>query len=348
MNQQRRGRSVFVGSVLAVVLAAGSAIAQPENAPPLRGPRVERDADQGTQRFTRGQRPGEARAGDQPVLPPQALARLIRVLDSDAVEPELRLTQEQKDRIAAIHAAHAEAASKYINEHRAEIVQHLRDAGQEQLATRIENAEGLDMQGFDRVNERLRESFRGGDRPVRRRAQGENGDAMMEPPALTDKQREALRGLAEIRRQGPGADLQRELGGVLTEAQRNWVRARMERLASDRPGFLENRPDQMQPGAPGAEGVRRPDGQPPRRGRLNDRPDGELMPMPMSPPPEAGKVVVRSPRLARILENMSPEEQERLAEMIEQIRNRRGGQGGQPRRAPDMDSVNVPPPDGSM
>lgn len=123
-------------------------------------------------------------------------------------------------------------------------------------------------------------------------------------PELTDEQRTALRRLGQIRREAPGTEFQNELLEVLTRAQRQYVTEKMEDLAGRRP-----------------------------RAQADD--------MMAAPPADSP---VKSDRLARLLVDMSPEEQDMLADTIERMRERRQDRRGRPKPAPEPDSLDIPPP----
>ncbi|MCW5754813.1 MAG: hypothetical protein KIT24_08935 [Phycisphaeraceae bacterium] len=325
MRAHRYSRVLGVGAVAALLFSAGAV--QPEE-PPLRGPRVERGAEEGTGRFVRGQRPDQpAEAG---VLGGPAIVRLVRVLGSEQVDASLRLTEEQRDRIQEVMRSHAAAGAAYVGERRGEIVKLLRDAGHEVLASRVERAEGIDLQVLDRLSEELRGRARG----PQLRLRGEEGISEGRMAEMSEAQRQAIRGLMRIRREGPAADLQRDVADILTQAQRDWMRDRLAEASGG--GGLMPRPapppaDMREP-MPGQSGAPRVGG---------GRP---------GPAPRDAAPVVRSERLSRLLEGMTVEEQERLADVIERMRlrpNAPAGRGGE-RPRPSMEDVNVPRPGGSQ
>lgn len=124
-----------------------------------------------------------------------------------------------------------------------------------------------------------------------------------EAPMMEDGQRESLAALAEIWRESPAIAHQRELGAMLTPEQREWVASRTRQSA---PG--------QGPAGPGEMGMAE-----------NEN-------------PLAG--VIKSRRLARLLRDMTEEEQERLAEALERRRGQRAPEGP----AREEGSAEAPPP----
>lgn len=275
------------------VMVSVVALAQPEaEPPPLRGPRVNEEAERGQGRFS------ERAAGRQDQARPVSIAqmrRMVTALASEEAPEGVRLSEDQHAAIEEKIEAFETDMIEYLGEHQDEVVGHLRQAGMERAAGAIEEA------GFTpRTLEVLAQQANRRERPAT-----PEGDA----PMMEDGQREALAALAEMWRESPAIAHQRELGAMLTPEQREWVGQRMRRDAGP------------QGAGPGGSGPGRP-GQ------------GE-MGMTEGENPLAG--IIKSRRLARLLRDMTEEEQERLAEALERRRGARnpdGQPGGVPGAAP--------------
>lgn len=331
--------------------------------PPLRGPRVA--APQPGERPGQfGQRPGRDRAGREQGGQMGAMGRVLRVLGSDLADASVRLTEQQITQLRALGKEYRQRQGLYFDTRRgaiagvldrldrAEIAQKVRDGtvSPDQLVEVVERLPREIVGGRDRPGglvlgrpgdrpdamtddrpdrparaqqrDQKRDPGQARDRARRRPAQGDAGadrrGAMRE--RLTEQQRLALRELMEVRRGGPNAEnLQKQMQSILTEQQQQFVKKEMERLGRDRPG-----------------GTRR-DG----AGVGVDRRPVDAMDERPSKPMRAAI----SPRLAEVLESLSLEEQEALAEMIQRRMGlERDRQRGSARPPPSMDEIEVPKP----
>ena len=319
-HADRHGPGLALVCGLALASFVSLAPAQPAGQPssseqaPLRGPRVvDREGPAG--RFGPGenanrpqaQRAQQAQQGDSV----QEYLRIVRVLGSERVPEEVRLTQAQQDVIRPIAEAHAKELGAYYTTHKDTLVKAATLLGAADLAERIASAETIDAQAVQSIGERLREGARS--RMANRR------DAMDAPDARPDarpdgrpepsaEQREAMQMLAGLRRGAPaGEKALTAIKATLTDEQREFIDARARQMR-ERVGARQ--------GAAGAEGMNNMngmnnmDGMP---GRVWDeaRPRGAASP-------------VKSDRLGKLLEGMTAEEQDRLAEMLER---RQAGEG---------------------
>lgn len=287
-------------TVMWLVLVSGVAVsvgAQPESdPPPLRGPRVSQEAERGQGRFS------ERAAGRQDQARPVSIVQMRRMVAALAAEDtprNLRLTQERRAAIEEKIAAFEEDMIDYLGERQDEIVGYLRHADMERAAGAIER------EGFTgRTLEVLAQQAGRRERPAN---PGEDA------PMMEDGQRAALAALAEIWRESPAIAHQRELGAMLSPEQREWVAERVRR-ASGGPG------GEMTGGAG--------DGGAPRNSERPGAADA-----PESGNPLAG--ILKSRRLARLLRDMTEEEQERLAEALERRRGAQNPGGPGANGAPD-------------
>lgn len=156
-------------------------------------------------------------------------------------------------------------------------------------------AEAIERDGFTaRTLEVLAQQANRRERPVN------PGD---EAPMMEEGHREALKALAAIWRESPAIAHQRELGALLTPEQREWVAQHMRRAMAD---------DKAPGAGPGAPGVVQDE-----MGIAAEN-------------PLAG--IIKSRRLARLLRDMTEEEQERLADVLE----RRRGQASPEVQTPEQ------------
>lgn len=313
--------------VSCMLVVVGPALGQDEP-PPLAGPSVEAEPPGAQDRHFA---PTEQERAARERLRAHMLPGLLRELTGRRAPTDLRLSDAQREKIEALRARFREALSAHIENKKSEIIDALRTLGMGEEAERIE---GLDREGGVRIAEMLARA----PRAIMARLAGEDRMRAVERGeidrqaifrSLSSEQQGALRHLVAIQRELPtAADLNDAILDVLGEAQRRFVdqridqalartrdeerrRSRRDTIASDRPG------DAME--AMDAEGAAESGLELPS---LRDR---------------------RQPdRLDRLLEQLTPEQREMLADFIE----RRLLDARRLRRKPppSMDEVEIPPP----
>lgn len=333
-----RARLGFVAASVGLALSASLAAAQDADDAPLRGPKVvDREGEPG--RFGPGpnanrqqaQRSQRWQQADQMMV----WGRMLRVLGSDRAPEAVRLTEAQQDVIRPIFEAHGKELSAYYTAHKGKLVEAAELLGNEQLIARLNQAETIDARQVQAMGDQLRTrtrarlaergADRAGNRSGSRSPEAMDGmDAMEQDndgqrarrsarPQLSEEQRQGMRMLAELRQGAPSGDMAlTKIKATLTDGQREFVEQRLaraqqaqaERARAER-GQAERQAGRPQMGA----------GEP-RRGRAESRRQ------------PAG---IKSQKLAEVLESMTKEEQDQLAELIERRRQARES-GDQPRR----------------
>lgn len=349
-------------SALVLLTLAGTATAQPDRRPDgprdgqpaLRGPDVRDNSVPGEKRrFAPGKGQGKDRLDDRGT-PPRLFMQAIRVLKDNETPDDARLTPEQDKELQSIQNDFRGEMKAYLDDHREE-VQGLREKIGPEARAKLENklrAAGFpgggrlgggpgDGPGTKRGPDGRpeggpdgRPGSRGGKRPPRDGGPEGGPDAGPEgrpdgdrtpPPRREGAPDQPPRGkprkegkpvaedpaaaqrLVEIMEGAPKfKDAEARAWAVLTDRQRPIVKDELAKLR-------ENGPQRLNPGE-GRPGKDRPtaDGQ---REKVRDR-----------------------------LENLSPEERERLKQKIQDRRAKRGPANGQPKPPPPMDDVDVPPP----
>lgn len=316
---------------LLVLGMSGLAIGQPsrrgEPAPPedpaLRGPRVtEDDSAEGRGQFVRDARRGTSREA----IEFRILQRILGSMASDSADPEVRLSDAQREGLRNVAESHRADVDAYFVSKREEIAGHLRELGLIDLSERLRD----DGVGGERIAQAMARA------PRELLAISEPGE-MMAPEqmesernrrrelesvlaSLTDSQRRALRSLNVLQREAPSQEEARARAmALLTDRQRAHVEQLLDR---SRGRFGQGRASEgemsMLSGLDGPQGVA-----------------DEARP-------------VRRDRLSRLIAQLSPEQREALADYIEQRLQVRGRDarrgGGEPKPPPSMDDVDVPPP----
>lgn len=338
-------------ALVGLLLCAGSAMsAQPER-PPLRGPTVAETGVPGVQRsFTMedGMRGPQARMLNREI-PMAEFMSAVRALGGPDAPPGLALTPAQRDTLAQIARGQAQALRGHLAAHREELTRHARTLGVEpellidadrpaadrlplpdrrpDAAPRLERRAARGDAAQADPSPRPAAGQPGADRPARTPEQAIR-ERIGDTP--TPAQREALQRLREIRASGPGTlETQTRAWNALNPDQQRFVQ---ERLGEARA---------RQERARGEMAVR----EPAARGQ-----DPAAAPRPARPAsPDAAAA-----RLHRLIDELSPQEQDALLAMIEaRLQQRRGVQGGPPGTRPDparrpspppMERINVPSP----
>lgn len=320
----RRPAILAVACGLALASFGSFAAAQPGDDAPLRGPRVvDREGPAG--RFGPGENANRQRAQQQGESV-QDYLRMVRVLGSERVPEEVRLTDAQQDVIRPLAEAHAKELGAYYTKHKDTLVKAATLLGATEMAERIAAAESIDAQAVQAMGERLRET-------MRTRAAARRGGDAMEPregepqrAEWSPEQREAMQLLGELRRGAPAGET--ALAGIkaaLTDEQREFIDARARQVRERAQAREGEAGDRVQPRMPG----RVFDDQ-----QMDDQAMGGERPRGRAASP------VKSDRLGKLLEGMTAEEQERLAEMLERRREAGAGRGegrgeGRGSRRPD-------------
>jgi len=289
----------------------------------LRGPAVERPEGVSDARSA-GRFADADRASDARSRTPRAVLHVVGMLGSERMPENLRLDEDQRARVRSIMAEHNQAVRAHLAPHR------------ERLASLIEQA-GLDP-------ERARAMLLGEDGPGSRRGaeQTRRGDAPRRDVraardadrdrSRTPQQVRALRELRELLQAGPSFEpVLARVRAVLTEDQRQWFDQRLKNLSSRQ---SDAAPSERRGRA--RSGARTPGNADAMESGLGARENA--MPGVMGVP---ARGVLRSPRLASLLEQLDAQEQDRIADLIERYLERRRGSRPAP---PSMDEVDVPDP----
>jgi len=352
---------------LPVVLAGcllSPALAQTEaEPPPLSGPEVAEQRIEGVESgFSSMMAPGRM---VEPV-PMPVFRRAVGELGQNQAPDGAKLTQQQRDRLRAIHREHGRAVAAFRRQH-AEEFRQIREAMGPQLAERLD----------PRTDRAPRRGPAAGEGERRRRAEGRpdrdapgERDGMRGEPMhdrlpqrpisredLTDAQRAAIARLRELRALAPGPEaLQTKVWAELTEAQRAHVQARIDehrtRMAEQRQAaYVERMAARRAADDPAA-----PAG-PDRPVRRAAEVAADLAPelrdtLESLPAPMRQRVVQLPPqRLEQLLQRLSrlePEERAQVLRRLQQDRRREGAGGNGERRdrrsPPPLDRVNVPDP----
>ncbi len=314
--------------LIALCLLMVSSMAKGQEEPPLAGPQVveeRRDDDIQERHFVPTDRERAARER----LRARMLPGLLRELGGRRAPSDLRLSEAQRERIEALQRAFHEELDAHIQNRKAEIVEILRTLGMHEEAAWVDELERGD-------GARVTELLARAPRAIMTRLAGEDRTRAVERGvvdrqalfrSLSDEQQGALRRLVEIQRELPtNARLNDAVLDVLDDAQRR---------------FVEQRVDQAMSRARQEE----------RRRARRDEMDTERPAEAMGKMDAMAGDTVESPalhdrrgpdRLDRLLERLTPEQRELLADFIE----RRLLQADRKRRKPppSMDEVVIPPP----
>ncbi len=320
-----------LGWMVSCLLVAVSPVLGQEEPPPLAGPRVEA-APAGAQE--RHFAPTERERAARERLRARILPGLLRELSSGRAPTDLRLSESQREKIEALRAQFHETLIAHIENRKDEIIDALRTLGMGEEADRIEE---LDREGGARIVEMLARAPRAimarlvGEDRMRSVERGEF-DRQAIFRSLSSEQQGALRHLIGIQRELPTeADLSDAILDVLDEAQRR---------------FVDQRIDQAMARARDEERRRAR-----RAARPGDRPADAMESMQAAGEAAGGAMMDlpslrdrRQPdRLDRLLERLTPEQREVLADFIERRLLEAERRWRKP--PPSMDEVKIPPPD---
>lgn len=295
--------AVAVGAAMSGPAVAQAQETKTEEAPLLSGPKVEDSHAPGSDtRFGEGMQAPQER--ERPV-PLRVYEQELRRLGAPDAPDGVRLTDAQAEQVRTILAEHRGALRAYYLEHREEMLRLRREAGMTDtpapgVEPRRPGAGGAPEPAGGRGTGPGDPAGRPGDKPA-------PADAMEGDDAARQA---ARRRLAELRAKGPAEDAAiRKIWGVLDEAQRAHVEARIEEYRAEmlRRREMEKLGEQGAPAAP-----------------------GELDRLPA--------------RVRERLEAMTPEERERALERMRQRReaDRGGGGGARDKAPPSMDEVELP------
>ncbi|MCB9840178.1 MAG: hypothetical protein H6809_00830 [Phycisphaeraceae bacterium] len=344
-----------LASIAGLAAIATASLAQPRSTrqdrapepPALRGPTVEDTTIPGTARsfsMESGAATPQTRFLNREV-PMGEFLGAIRALNAPETPDDLALTPQQRETFADIVREHGRAMREHMAAHRDELV----DLGQA-LGFSPDQIAGAERNAVDRLDfaeRRAGAAARGLRDPAA--AEGDAGPRGPRPEQAirqrltenaTPEQRAAAERLREIRDAGPSVlEAQTQAWNVLTEPQQAFV---LERLEQGR-RRAEAQRDEMyveeMAGRLRAENAQRP-------GRPLAAPGA-------SQPAQPGSA---AERLHRLIDRLSPEQQERLLQMLEaRMGDRldgapqaRPGQAGARRPVspapPTMDQIDVPTP----
>lgn len=321
---------------------AASADAQSAPLPALSGPRIDQPITAADQNFVPTEREREARAR----LSARMLPTILREMGSRRAPEGVRLSPQQLQQIEALRTTHDDEVNAFIQTRKPEIVANLRGLGLEEFASRIESLERVGA-------EQVRGMVERGPRAAMMQLVGPEKLARVESGeldrrtllySLTPDQRTALESLNSLRQGIPGEDgFSAKMLGVLNDQQRAFVEERltqvMGRMQRDAratgraaPGTLAGAPaDAIGEGAPG--------------GAMGGEMSGEVG----DPADQPARLRARGTpdRLDRLLQRLTPEQREMLADMIERrmLDGRRGGDAlGREKSPPSMEEIDLPPP----
>jgi len=356
--------------------------------PLLRGPAVEDAGIPGTNRaFSNdgAMRGPQERVLDREIPMPEFM-RALRALNEPETPDDLHLTPEQRESLGAIAREHAQAMRQHLEAHREEIAGLGQTLGFDPMELqRAEQAFGQRLAENERRVGRTAEprsatvgeaAPRNGQAPGAQRRAGRPGAPVAsaadaanaadaspaQPPSQqrrpeqiirerlgdnpTPAQRGALERLRQIREGGPsGLEAQTKVWNQLSPPQQQFVQARLDetraRIQAERGEmYVQEMMGRDGPIGQGAPGRPLPPGGEAQREAMVDA---------LAAPGSTGE------RLHRLIDRLSPEQQERLLRYVETRLNQSGGPGrpdarpGQPGRRPlpppSMDEVDVPPAD---
>ena len=315
--------------IVSCVLVAASPVLGQDEPSPLAGPRVEA-AQTGAQE--RHFAPTERDRAARERLRARMLPGLLRELGGGRVPADLRLSEAQREKIEALRAQFHETLIAHIKSRKGEIIDALRTLGMGEEAERIETMErdaGAEIaEMLARAPRAIVAHLTGEDRM--RSVERGASDRRAIFRSLSSEQQGALRHLIGIQRELPTeADLSDAILDVLDEAQRRFIDQRIdqalarardeERRRARRDTAMSDRPtdamESMQGEGAEGTGLDLPS--------LRDR---------------------RQPdRLDRLLERLTPEQREVLADFIERRLLEAERRWRKP--PPSMDEVEIPPPD---
>lgn len=349
-------RNLFSTLTLTLALIAGTSTAlAADPAEDLKGPTVpERTAPGGAAGF--GEKPGDAarRSGEVQLPLPMYLRMLREVTGPEAAE-NLRASDAQREQIEKLSKGHMEAMKAFMEEHRSEIEQIVKEHPQ---AARMLREYGLGPARGERGGEpggKRPESGRGkrpeGGRPE---GKGPEGDPMGVPgeggpagrrgpggpdgpgegPEMNEKERAALMAqLTELRNKAPKAeDVKTSIWAVLTADQQQALQTKIdahkkEVLADRDAKYKEQQKRRFEEG-------RGTDKAKPAGAKLDDAKRAEVL---ASLPQEAQDRIGKLPaeQQERILSRLAELPAERRVEALKRLaERRRGGGEGKPGDAP--------------
>jgi hypothetical protein len=312
-NRTPRFRLLATSAAAALLLASGTALAQdgprPNPNDTLRGPSVNDRAMPRQERFGDSAMQGRRQADDLGTY--RFMVASINGL-SDHDNQRLRLTPEQREKITEIQSAYQTALRAYMTEAR-EQTQNLR-----QRVQRAREDAGDDREAVQQIMERARTRAA----EIRENApKSERAEAAMWE-ILTGPQRRAVTAQMEERRGEMQRDRQMQREGRSTDAARPGSR---DTDAPQRPGRRGAQTD-TGPDAEADRPMRRNDAQSDgqrQRGQQADRQPDRLSDRPTDRQPDRANANTRRwGQLFQRIQSLSPEQQDRLYNMINQTLDR--------------------------
>ncbi|HED53489.1 MAG TPA: hypothetical protein ENJ00_04735 [Phycisphaerales bacterium] len=169
------------------------------------------------------------------IIPPKDLQQALKALLSEDAEPAVRLSADQEKKIRELVAQFEQDRRAYQKEHRAELAKLRREAG---LGREIQRAERDPSQQTDgRARRNLNTDERTMREPITRQQAignrpGRRQSVDQQPTPEQARAREKMRAIMQA---GPqAADLQQKIYAELTQAQREFVDARIAEFAEQR------------------------------------------------------------------------------------------------------------------
>ena len=226
-------------AVMMAALAGGVIAAEPDasDADLLRGPDVVESSGPDAGDSMSGTAEKSRKAGDMPF---RAYMGAVRGLNKAAKDnPELALTDVQKEEIKAIGAAHREKMKAFMEEHKEEVAEFRGKRGDRgQPGERGERGQRRGPEGEP------------GDEP---RPQGERGDR----PSPEEQQRMREK-MGELMAQAPSdQEAKKQLWAVLTEDQQTAVKENLAEMRTQREQRIDESMERGQKGKEGKKGKER-------------------------------------------------------------------------------------------
>lgn len=220
-------------TLAALLLPAAIAIAQ-EEPPPLSGPPVTEERLPGVESGFSSMMAADRARMSEPV-PMNVFRRAVMELGGEDAGPDIRLSDEQTQRLRAIERAHRESIAAFRREHAEEIERIREDLGP-RLAARLGDLRSGRPDRTDRTDrtERPQADEPGAPPDMQRDAPQRPAQRPIQREDLTETQRNALAAATKLRAEAPGDQaLQTKIWAELTEPQQAHVQSRIDAFRAE-------------------------------------------------------------------------------------------------------------------
>ena len=223
--------------VLSLMLVSGAATAQDAERPLLSGPEVE-DSRPGLVEDSFGEMAtGKAKLGAMAAIPAQDLRKIMQGMNKEDAPAEIRLSQEQNERVRELMAEYSRERRAWMNENREELAELRAAAGMPERAS--DTGGGRDRRAPQGEERNMMEPIEatGARRAPAARVPAPEGDGSggRGREVKTPEQEAAAQRLREFMAKGPTTgDLQRRIYAELSPEQQKFVDDEVRRMADER------------------------------------------------------------------------------------------------------------------